>query len=348
MKQVRTTKRLTMRSTLMLVFSLVAMPMVMAQTDRVYPKDGQVQLGKIKSDSRNGIVLTVSGKDQTFAVGNIEKVMYQGDPAGMTNGREFALNGQYDSALEQFKTVDVNKLSRDVLKADLSYYLMYCQAHLALSGKGDLNNAAKSALSFASKNSDSWQFYPTAKLLGDLASATGNYPKALQYYRSLANAPSTELKIESVLMTGVTNLRQGKLDEAVTQLQKVMGIKVSSPEALRLQKLAKASLAVAMAKQGKGEEGLSMVKELITELNPTDTEMAAEIYNAQGASYEALGDDEGALLAYLHTHLMFSTNAQAHSHALKRMTELWTNVGKPDRAAQARAELQQRYPGLGS
>jgi hypothetical protein len=91
---------------------------------------------------------------------------------------------------------------------------------------------------------------------------------------------------------------------------------------------------------------LTLVNGMIAELNPTDIEMAARIYNAQGASYEANGDHEGAIMAYLHTHLMFSAQPDAHAEALKKLIELWPLVGKPERAAEARQELQQRYPGL--
>ena len=51
-------------------------------------------------------------------------------------------------------------------------------------------------------------------------------------------------------------------------------------------------------------------------------------------------------MAYLHTHLMFSLQPDAHAEALKRLVELWPQVGKPERAAEARSELQQRYPGF--
>ena len=101
-----------------------------------------------------------------------------------------------------------------------------------------------------------------------------------------------------------------------------------------------------LAKSGKGAEGLKLVDSLIAELNPTDVEMAAKIYNAQGASCEASGDSDGAILAYLHTHLMFSTQPDAHAQALSKLITLWEKVGKPDRAAQSRQEMKQRYPGF--
>jgi hypothetical protein len=43
---------------------------------------------------------------------------------------------------------------------------------------------------------------------------------------------------------------------------------------------------------------------------------------------------------------MFSAQPDAHAEALKKLVELWPLVGKPERAAEARQELQQRYPGF--
>ncbi len=70
-----------------------------------------------------------------------------------------------------------------------------------------------------------------------------------------------------------------------------------------------------------------MVKGLIAELNPTDIEMSARIYNAQGASYEAVGDHDGAILAYLHTHLMFSAQPDAQARSNGCVVNLHAGVG---------------------
>ncbi|MEM8910970.1 MAG: hypothetical protein AAGC97_04320 [Planctomycetota bacterium] len=318
-----------------------------AQTDRLFPKDGEMVLGKIKNISKGGVILTVAGKDQTFAAGTIEKILFQGDPAELTNGRESALDGQYEQAIGTLRTVDVGKLPRDVIKADLQYYLTLAQAEQALAGRGDLSAAANAALGFVRAQADSWRFYDIAKLLGDLAAATGNYDQALKYYAALARAPSGEMKLRSVYESAIVKFAQGDFEAAKTAFEKVAGVKnVTSPEAVRLRNLSKAGLAAASAQDGDVDAAKRLIDEMIETLDPADTEVAARVYNAQGATMEAQGDDEGAVLAYLHTHLMFSSDAQSHVRALKRLAELWVKVGKPDRAAQARGELQQRYPGL--
>lgn len=339
------TARLLIRCSAVLLGLLFVTP-AMGQTDRLYPRGGDVVLGKIKSISKNGIVMTVSGKDQTFNAGAIEKVLFQGDPSELTEGREFAIDNQFDQAIAELKAVDTSKLNRAPQKADFAYYVMYSQAQQALSGNGDLRSSVSAALKFITQNTDSFHFYDTARLLGDLAVKLGSYDQASKYYGSLRNAPSAETKIESLYLNALVKLKQNENAGAASDLQKIISIGIQSPEGARLQTLSKAALALALAKQGKGQQAIDMVNELIAKLNPTDTETAAEIYNAQGASYAAMGDTEGALLAYLHTQLMFSTHPGPHSEALTQLADLWTKVGKPNRAAEARTELQQRYPGL--
>lgn len=317
-----------------------------AQTDRLYPKQGDVVIGKMKSIDKNEIVMTAGGKDETHATSDVQRVLFQGEPKELTQARDFVLDSQFEQAFAELKQVNIADLPRDVMKADAQFYLVLSQGELALSGQGDLNKATTDAFAFVRANSDTWHYYSAMRLLGDLAKALGNYEKATQFYGILGNSPARDLKIEAVFQGGMVKLAQDDLEGAKTALSKVAGVKPNSPAEKRLKTLSEAGLAVVAAKQGQGDAALEMVNQLIVGLSPTDTQTAATIYNAQGASYLALGDDEGALLAYLHTQLMYSMHASEHVEALKQLIELWTKVGKPDRAAQARGELQQRYPGL--
>ncbi|QDT12970.1 tetratricopeptide repeat protein [Planctomycetes bacterium K23_9] len=319
-----------------------------AQNDQVYVQSStKSQRGQIETVTKNGIELKMGGNVKKFPAGDIAKILLQGDPSGLTKGREFALDGQYDQALEELEKIDISKIKRDLGKTDAVFYMTLCKAKMALAGRGDKGEAVKMAMSFVQQNGDSWHFYDVAKLLGDLALAMNNPQQAARFYGSLRNAPTTEMKIDSVYLVGLTMLAQGQNSEALAEFDKIIGIKAATPGAVRLQTLSKAGKAVALAKSGQGAEGLSLVSSLIETLNPTDVEMAARIYNAQGDCYVASGDKEGAIMAYLHTHLMFSTEPGAHAEALSHLVELWPTVGKPERAAEARQELQNRYPGYG-
>ncbi|WP_040771292.1 tetratricopeptide repeat protein [Novipirellula maiorica] len=320
---------------------------VQAQNDRIYPSSGSPVIGSVAETSPQGIQVKVGGNTQNFVAGEIEKILFAGDSPALTKGREFALDGQYDQAMQELKTVNIGELPRDVIKADAMFYTAYSMSQLAIAGKGNKQAAKQAMLAFASKHRDSWHFFEAAKVLGDLALALGDQEGALKFYGSLRQAPTVNAKIEQVYLTGMVHLHSGDADAAITEFDKVLGLKVDSVEAARLQSLSTAGKAAALASKKQADEGLKLVSTLIREMNPTDVEMAARTYNAQGAIYEAKGDTEGAIMAYLHTHLMFSGQSDAHAVALSKLVELWPKVGKPERGAEARQELQQRYPGFG-
>jgi tetratricopeptide (TPR) repeat protein len=316
-----------------------------AQLDRVYDMAGDNTSGTVTKTSASGLQLKKGGNTQEFVAGNILKVIHEGDPPALTKGREFAIGGQYAQALSELKKVNFGEIDRDVITADAAFYLVLCEGRLALAGKGKKDEASNKARSFASKFRDSWHFFDVTRLLGDLALSQGDTAKAMQYYTFLAKAPASETKIESAYLQGLVHQKSGDGAKALAEFEKVIGVKAQTTQTARLQTLSKAGKAVSLARSGKADDGLALVKTLIAELNPTDIEMAARIYNAQAASYQAKGDNEGAVMAYLHTHLMFSSQPDAHAEALKQLIELWPKVGKPERAAEARQELQQRYPG---
>ena len=314
--------------------------------DRLYEKSGGNVTGEVTATDKKGVQLKKGSGSQTYFSGDIQKILFEGDPAGLTKGREFALDGQFSEALEELKKVDQAKIKRDVISADVAFYTAMSEARLALAGKGAKNAAVAKLRSFAGAYKNSWHFFETAKMLGDLAISLGSPGNAMPYYKALAKAQSPDTKIESVYLQGRVHLASEAYDEAIAEFDKVIGVNANTTATARTQVLAKAGKAVALAKSGKSAEGLKLVNGLIAELNPDDIEMAARVYNAQGASLEASDDSEGAILAYLHTHLMFSSQPDAHSEALLRLVELWPQVGQPQRAAEARGVLQQRYPGV--
>ena len=341
------------RSTRMILLTsavcvLLCSPLALAQNDQVFVNgSNKAQRGAITTVTKDGVQLKVGSNVKPILAGSISKIIYSGDPSELVKAREFAIDGQYEQAIEELDNLDISKVKRPEAKADASFYMMLSKAKLALAGRGDKTAAGKMALAFAGGNGSSWHLYESAKILGDLELAQNNPAKALTYYGQLAKSKSIETKIESVYLTGMAKLKQGQAGAAIADFDKIIGIKADTVAKQRLQTLSKAGKAVGLARDGKGAEGLKLVSTLIAELSPTDVEMAARIYNAQGASYEASEDIEGAIIAYLHTHLMFSTQPDAHAEALTRLVALWPQVGKPERGAEARQELQQRYPGYG-
>jgi hypothetical protein len=325
---------------------MLAISSAQAQIDRVYDLEGDNVSGAVLEGSKDGVRLDKAGITKVFKAGEITKIMFEGDPPQLTKARAFALDGQYDQALAELKKVKVNTINRDLIKQDVAFYYALCEARLALTGQGKVDDAVRRMLDFATRYQSSWHFYESAKLLGDLALASNNSEQALKFYGTLEKAPAEATKIEAKYLQGLVRLKMKQGPEAVADFDQILGLKSQTTQIVRLQTLSKAGKAVALALQGNGDQANELTNTLIAQMNAADVEIAARIYNARGASCEARDDLEGAIMAYLHTHLMFSAQPDAHAEALKRLVELWPKVGKPERAAQARQELQNRYPGF--
>lgn len=334
---------------LVAVVVLVALPQTAsAQNDRVFPVDGNPILGPITTMSRNGVAIKSGGGTQQVPADQIEKIMFSGDPPELTRGREFAIDGQYSQALEELQRVNAENIRREVIKADAEFYRLLSQARLALVGKGNRLQAAANLVNFVRNNGDNWHYFEAARLLGDLAVATGKLDQADKYYGVLGSAASTQRKIESAYLAGLIDLKQGNASEAQTNFDKVIGARVNTSGEARLQSLAKAGRVAALGVQGQTEQAITESKELIDQLDTTDAELAARIYNARGRAYMESDQTEAAIREYLHTHMLFSGIPDAHVEALTALVQLWPKVAKADRATEMRQMLQQTYPGWGS
>lgn len=318
-----------------------------AQQDRVYPKSGNPISGSVDMVTKDGITVKAGANTEALSVDKIEKVLFDGDPSALTRGREFVLDGQYEQAMEELKKIDMSKIRRAVIKTDAEFYQHLAQARLSMIGQADRNKAAAGMMKFYRENPDSWHYAQTVKTLGDLARAMGKFDAAKTFYGYMSNVNARPLKIESLYLIALAQLREGQSDAALEAFDKVIATSADTTETLRLQQFAKAGRVAALGLNGETEQALSESEALIKELDTTDTELTARIYNARGMVFEKASQPEDASIAYLHTTLLCSGIADAHAEALARLVPIWNELGKTERANTSRQELQQRYPGWG-
>ncbi|QDV54992.1 tetratricopeptide repeat protein [Rosistilla oblonga] len=326
--------------------SLHVSPAAFAQLDRVYPTQGPVVSGSIIQTQPDGVVIQVGGAERKFTLDKIDRVVFDREPGPLTEGRSLVRQEQYEAALTQLGQINMAQISRAEIKADAMFYRAFSQAQVALAGQGNKNAAVKEMYGFVtSVGKNSFHFYDAAKTLGDLALAVGSYDNAVKYYGALARSSDANLQLQSRYLVGWSYLQQKKLDEADKAFAAVTSASVSSPDQLRYQKLALAGQAAIAAGKGDPDKGLESLNKLIEESDAADAELFGRLYNAQGACLAAKSDPEGAVLAYLKTHLLFPSDPDSHAEALAELVQLWPQVGHPERANEARTILQTRYPG---
>ncbi len=316
-----------------------------AQQDQVFDKSGTPTRGTITAVSPTRITLQATAAALEFDTKDVQRVVFEGEPNELRTGRDRALAGQYRDALEELRRIDPATIDNDVIRQDIDYYTAYALTRLAMEAGGDRKEAHTALLNFVRQNPNTYHFFPAAELLGDLSYAMGDFEGALRYYAALGRAPWPEYRMKASVLQARSQLAAEQYEQALAGFEQVLASGVNTPEALLQKQYATVGKAVSLAATGQAEEGLKMLQDLIAKGDPNDAELMGLAYNALGACHARAGETKQALLAYLHTDILYFSNSAAHAEALYHLSRLWAEVDQSDRAVRARSLLQSRYAG---
>ena len=318
--------------------------LISAQTVHAQGKDmlwkrgnGKMISGEIRQVSPESISIKFDGKSQEIPIGEIDRLIFSDDPAGLGAVRSAFKNGQLEQASRQLATVKAS--GRPFVQQDVDFYKAMIAAKLALRGESDVTDAARDLGRFLKTNANSFRFYEANEVMGDLAMSLGRFDSATKYYKKITKSKSSSLAARGSLLLGDAWLLQGDLQQAST-----MFARCNAASDLRLRAMGELGLAVCQSETAQGaEQALPRIEKVIAENDSSDVELFARAYNALGKAFLATGKKESALDAYLHTDLLFYRDSEKHAEALFQLSKLWTEVNKPAEANKARQTLTKRY-----
>jgi tetratricopeptide (TPR) repeat protein len=312
--------------------------------DRVKAAKGAQSTGKVIEGSPTEVVLEVGSLKKKFPVNELESVQFDGEPNDLTQARIAVRAGRYQDAARSLAKIDTGKLDRDQTAQDVEFYKALAAARLALTGNGSKADAGKRLFAFEKAQPNSFHYFETCEVLGDLLSALGKFAEAETYYLKLAAAPWPEYKMRAGLLAGRALVGQKEFDRSLARFDEVLASDAKGKEADALKLDARLGKAAAMAGAGKTDEAVKNVEEIIAQAEPENLELHARAYNVLGNCYKSAGKKKEALLAFLHVDLLYGRFAELHAEALANLATLWAEIDKPDRAAQARSTLKEKYP----
>ncbi len=328
---------------LSLILSASSAVQTFAQQDKVRLVSGTTLTGEITSATPNEISITVRGKAQNVPTIDISTVEFDGEPNDLTRAKEALAQNQLDQAEQQIKAVAAASLKSEAVKNDYAYYRGAIAGRLALAGQGDSTAAVKALLAFAKSNPKSHHFYELCEIVGGLAVGLGQHAEAVKYFSAIGNAPFPAYKLKSSYLVGSATLAQGKAAEAKAEFDKIVAASAIDAESQRYQKLATVASIRAEIVAGSPQEAVDKLLKLVSTSDSADILLFGEIYNTLGEAHLALSQLAEAKLAYLHTDLMFSGDADNHAEALYQLGILWEKTGNPQKSIEARSRLKERY-----
>lgn len=325
-----------------LSLTLIAALTGLASADQVRTESGG-QTGNIVNSTKDALILNKSGSPVEIPIEEIVTVSFDDEPFALKQARQEAANGQLQDALDRLKKLEPT--GTDLIKQEAEYLKAYCTARLALAGSADANEATNLLFKFAQSAPNSWHFYEAAELLGDLAVSQQQYDRATQFYGSIANAKAADFKARARVLAARAMIAQDKYAEAAKMYDDVLALQSPSPGVARQKDFATVGKAICVAEMGKPADGVKMIEPVIERANPKDIDLFSAAYNALGRCYLKSNQPKDALLAYLHTDILFYGNPEAHAEALYYMSKLWKEVNDPDKGVAAYDLLRSRYSG---
>ncbi len=300
--------------------------------------------GKITEVSPTQVTIEQrSGGEKQLPVNQIETVFYDDEPTLLKTARTAVAAGRYEDALTALEKVDAAEIKRPEVKQDLQFLKALASAKLAMAGSGGIAEAGSAMASFVSSNPTSFHYLKAAEVVGDLLVAAGKAEAAQRYYGEVAKAPWPDYQMRAGVAIGRAQLTEGKPGEAMKTFQQVLDTEAQGELAEQQRLAATLGKARCLNQSGKADETIALVQGVIEKAEPETTELHAKAYNILGAAHRKAGRPKEALMAFLHTDVLYFTSPEDHAEALRNLAELWKELQKPDRAAEAEQILKERY-----
>ena len=297
--------------------------------------------GKIVTMTPDGVGIESRGKQETVAAQDIRKITYAGQSSALDRARERVESGNYTQGLEDLAKVDPK--GGPFVEHEISYLKAFAKGNLAISGSAPLKDAGTTVNAFLKKYEKSYHFYPMTELKGRLLQGLKLVDLAAAEFKLLTNAKWPEYRLKGHYLLAQTYNAQGKYAEAIKQCDEIEASPDNSDLTQKYQRLAKVEKSKAKALAGNTDGVEETLTQLIKVENPDDKQLFAAAYNAWGVLHFKAGNWKKAREKFLLTHLLMTSESDAHAEALYYLSQIWPKFENTDEANKSRELLQSRY-----
>jgi TolA-binding protein len=296
-------------------------------------------LGQVTSESAAEVVLQLGANTITVPASMIQSIRYDGQSASFLLGESRASGGQLAEAAELFRKAATESSAKPLAARAAQFREAEVLSELALTEPERSKEARDKLARFIRQNPESRQIGSAQECIARLQLSTGDFAGAQSTIAALAKLPGFDSRA-AVLRTRLL-ARQGKNADAITELDKLIASYPKESEQRRAAVLAKAEN-LAGLKQYKEAEAL--VREVIAASPAEDAGAQATAYNALGDCMRAAKRPKEALIAYLHTDLLYSKDKEEHPRALYHIQALFRELKQDGHAEEFAQRLKQEYP----
>lgn len=295
--------------------------------------------GDVESESPTEVVVKVGATSVPVPTDQIVAIRYDGQPATIQLAETREDAGKLAEAAELFRKAAGEAAGKPLVAQMAQFREAAALADLATNETDRAKDAKERLLRFVQTYPNGRHIIPAREALAKLQLSTGDYRGAEATIAALSKLPRAAER-GAVLRARVL-ARQGRFDEAISELDRLIGSLPDRSAALREARLAKAESLVGAKKYKEAE---TLVRQVIADAPAEDAASQSAAYNTLGDCLRAANHPKEALLAYLHTDLLYGKDKQEHPRALFQIEKLFRLLKQDGRADEYAQRLKQEYP----
>jgi TolA-binding protein len=295
--------------------------------------------GQVQSESPSEVVVLLGATTTSVPVDQIASIRYDGQSATYQLAETREASGQLAEAAELYrKAADESAGKPYPLQAAL-FREAEVLTDLALVEPDRIKDAKERLSRFVQAYPKGRHIAAAQGCLARLQLNAGDFKGAEATIAELAKLPKAGERA-AVLKTKIL-AKQGKHADAIAELDRLIASYPKGSERQRAAMLAKAE-SLAGIKQFKEAE--TLVRQVILGNPAEDAAAQAPAYNTLGDCLRAANRPKDALIAYLHTDLLYSKDKEEHPRALHQIAALFRQLKQDGRADEFVKRLKDEYP----
>jgi tetratricopeptide (TPR) repeat protein len=295
--------------------------------------------GQVQSESPSEVVVQLGANTTRVPTELIQSIRYDGQSPSfaLAEARESA--GQLAEAAELFKKAAADSAAKPYPLQAALFREAEVLTDLAAIEPDRIKEAKDKLTKFTRDYTNTRHTLAARACLVRIQLASGDFPAAEAAITELARLPKGAERaavLRTKLLAG-----QNKHKEAIIELDKLIAASPKGSERLRAAQLAKAESLAATKDFAKAE---ALLRDVIQATPPEDAAGQAPAYNTLGDCLRAANRPKDALLAYLHTDLLYSKDKEEHPRALHQIVLLFRQLKQDGRADDFAQRLKTEYP----
>jgi tetratricopeptide (TPR) repeat protein len=295
--------------------------------------------GNVQSETPSEVVVTLGTNTVTVPTDQIVSIRYDSQSANYQLGETREAAGQLAEAAELYKKSAAESSSRPFPHQAALFREAKVLADLALIEPERLKDARDRLNQFIRLYPGGRHIAAARDALARLQIGSGDFAGAEANIAALSKLPRGAER-SAALRTKLL-AKQGKHQEAIAEMDRLIA---ASPKASERQRAARLAKAESLAAIKKYQEAEALVRDVIRENPAEDADSQAPAYNTLGDCLRAANRPKDALIAYLHTDMLYSKDKEEHPRALHGISAMFRQLKQDAHADEYAQRLKQEYP----